>query len=534
MRISILHIAAWLLLTGVHLCTAQTGVYIPPGASISVHAQDTLAIFSDVKNDGRFGSLKGGVINFYGNKWENSNDAALPDENDYNNSSLQYMGGTFRFLQVKGINTGAQHIYGGYSASARSGASFPNLSIGNSNGIYLDDLSDLKVRHQLNFETGHLLLNGWNLVVGNNYPGNITGYSGKGFVVTGTQPGGGFLYREHISAADSLVILPIGTNIGSYSPMALKNNSNTPIDLHARVFDSVYQYGLSGNTNATDYVLKTWNIRLDAGTWQDVSVLLQHMEQDEGAAFSPYRDSSYITRYVDGVGWDTLPPSGVFSPGVLSSGAPLRNSYINHRAFHDGVPANTYLSVATYNQQGSDVALFFEAHRETIRWVGTHWRTTKEINLDHYELQRRREVEDSFYTVARIAPHSLNGTSNGALDYNYRDDDLYDNWTYYRLKIFGRDGKIFYSAIRPVPWVVQITISPNPNDGNFRVTMFGIHHKLRMVIHDVAGRERDSRIITGDTIVSKTDLPAGLYIVNFYDAEESDKKVLSTKMVVVH
>jgi hypothetical protein len=533
MRIFIFHMATWLL-TGSSICFAQMGVYVPPGGIVCVHAQDTLAIFSDVKNEGQFGSLKGGVINFHGSKWENSNDAALPDENDYNNSSLPYMGGTFRFLQVKGINTGAQHIYGGYSASAKSGASFPNLSIGNSNGVYLDDLSDLKVRHQLNFETGHLLLNGWNLIVGNNYPGNITGYSSKGFIVTGTQPGGGFLYREHISAADSMVILPIGTSTSSYSPMALSNNSNAPIDLHGRVFDSVYQYGISGSTNATDYVVKTWQIGLDAGTWQDVHVLLQHMDQDEGAAFSANRDSSYITRYVEGIGWDTLPPSGVVNPGTLTSGVPLRNSYINNRNFHDGTPGNTYLSVATYNKPGSDVALFFEAHRETIRWVGTHWRTTKELNLDHYELQRRREEEDSFYTVARIAPHSLNGTSIGALDYNYRDDDLYDNWTYYRLKIFGRDGKIFFSAIRPVPWLVQITISPNPNDGNFKITIFGIRHKLRMVIHDVVGRERDSRIISGDTLISKADLPAGLYILTFYDTEESNQKVFSSKVVIVH
>lgn len=534
MRIFIFHMAAWLLL-GSNMCFAQTGVYIPAGGNISVHAHDTLAIFSDVKNDGRFGSLKGSVINFYGNKWENSNDAALPDENDYNNSSLQYMGGNFRFLQVKGINTGAQHIYGGYSASAKAGASFPNLSVGNSNGVYLDDLTDLKIRHLLNFETGHVLLNGWNLVVGDGYPGDITGYSDKAFVVTGTQPGGGFLYREQIGGPNNIVTLPIGTTANSYSPMAVRNTSSNPVDLHARVFDSVYQHGISGSTNATDYVLKTWNIGLDAGSWDDLSVKLQHTDQDEGTAFTPYRDSSYVTRYVEGVGWDTLPPSGLVNPGTLTSGAPLRNSYINRRDFHDGTPRNTYLSIATYNQQGSDVALFFEAHRETIRWVGTHWRTTREVNLDHYELQRRREVEDSFYTVARIAPHSLNGTSNGPLDYNYRDDDMYDNWTYYRLKIFGRDGKIFYSAIRPVPWVILITISPNPNDGNFRVTTFGIHHKLRMVIHDVAGRERDSRMITGNnTIVSKTDLPAGLYIVTFYDTEDDNKVAATIKMVVVH
>ncbi len=73
-------------------------------------------------------------------------EAALPDDNDYNNSTLQNMGSIFRFLRLKGINPGAQYIYGGYNVSARVSASFPNLSVGNKDGIYLEDLSDFKVK----------------------------------------------------------------------------------------------------------------------------------------------------------------------------------------------------------------------------------------------------------------------------------------------------------------------------------------------------------------------------------------------------
>ncbi|HVI45384.1 MAG TPA: T9SS type A sorting domain-containing protein [Chitinophaga sp.] len=534
MRTHILHMAAWFFI-GIHVCMSQTGVYVPPGGNISVHGPDTVAIFSDVKNDGRFGSLKGSVVNFYGGRWENSNDAALPDENEYNNSHLQNTGGTFRFLQVKNINSGTQRIYGGYSASTRTGASFPNLSIGNRNDIYLDDLSDLKVRYNLNFETGHLVLNGWNLSLGNEAPGNITGYSDKAYIVTGTQPGGGFLFREHITTADNMVVYPLGTTTNSYSPMALKNNSSQVKTIQARVFDSVYRYGLSGNMNTSDYVLKTWHVRQDSGALSDVTVQLQHHEDNEGPTFAINRDSSYITRFDGGSGWDTTAPSGIISPGTLTTGALIRNTYMNNRTFRDGGEINTFLSVATFNKMVSDVALFFEAYRETIRWVGTHWRTTKELNLLYFELQRHRENEDSFYTVARIAPRGINGTTVGTMDYNYRDDDLYDNWTYYRLKIFGRDGKIFYSAIKQVPWLVEITVSPNPSNGNFTINMTGIHHKLRMVMHDMAGRERDNRIISDtNTFIAKPDLPAGVYVLTFYDTEDADRKVVTAKVEIVH
>lgn len=528
MKAFLFHIAA-LLVLGSSLCMAQTGIYIPAGGDIAVHKKDTVAIFSNVKNDGKFGSLSGAVINFYGSKWENGNDATLPDENDYNNSTLQNTGGTFRFLERKG----AQYIYGGYNASTKTGASFPNLSAGNKNGIYLEDLSDLKVRYTLHFETGHIMLNGWNLVIGNRYPGNITGYSDKRFIVTGHQPGGGFLYREHISPTDSMVVFPLGTTTNSYSPIALKNNNGASSDIHARVFDSVYQHAVSGNTNAMDYVLKTWNIGQETGVQNDVTVWVQHMQQDEGAAFAANRDSSFVTRYVNGIGWDTLQPTGLAGPGMLTSGAPLRNSYMNKRTFHDGLEKNTYLSALAYSAPYSDVSLFFEAHRQTIRWVNTRWQTTRELNLLRYELQRRRETEDTFYTVARIAPYRLSGTSTTPETYHYQDDNLYDNWTYYRLKIFGKDGKIHYSNVRKVPWLMQIIVSPNPSDGNFRITMFGIRHKLRMVMHDMLGRQQDSRIIDGDTYVSKTNLPAGMYILTFYDTEENNQVVQHIKIEII-
>lgn len=534
MRKHIIHMAVWLTI-GANVCVAQNGVFVPQGGDVSVHGNDTVAIFSDVKNEGRFGSLKGSVVNFYGNRWENANSAALPDENEYDNTHLQHMGGVFRFLQVKGINSGAQHIYGGYSASARTGASFPNISIGNANDIYLDDLSDLKVRSSLHFDAGHVVLNGWNLVVGDGNPGDITGYSDKSFIVTGAQPGGGFLFREQIKSADDMVIFPVGTASGSYSPMALKNDDGESKTIQARVFDSVYRYALSGNMDASGFVQKTWHIRQDSGALNKVTVVLQHQEADEGQDFSLNRDSSYITRYSNGTGWDTVAPSGTASPGRITSGAVRRNTYMNSRTFTAGGEVNTYLSVAAFKNMTSDVSLFFEAYRETIQWVGTHWRSTKEKNLDHYELQRRRENEDSFYTVARVAPHSLNGNSTGPLDYHYRDDDMYDNWTYYRVKIFGRDGKIFYSAIKPVPWLIEVNISPNPNNGNFRIDLVGIHHQLRMVMHDVAGRERDNRIISSNsTLISRADLPAGLYILTFYDIEDDNREVVTGKVEIVH
>ncbi len=533
MRNIILHMVL-LLIVAAKTGHAQNGLYIPPQANIAVLGKDTLGIFCNVRNDGRFGSVKGTVINFYGSKWENGNDALLPDENDYNNTTLRNTGGIFRFLQQKGTNMGAQYIYGGYSAGANAGASFPNLGIANKNGLQLEDLSDLKVRHTLHFEEGHVLLNGWNLVVGERYPGNITGYSEKSFVVTGTEPGGGFLYREQIGTSDSMVVFPLGASTDSYSPMALTNNSGAPHGMHARVFDSVYQQAITGAAYTEDYVLKTWNIGGDAVMGHDMTVWLQYNRQQEGSAFSLGRDSSFVARYMAATGWDTLPAQEGITAGRLTSGAPLPNAYMNKRLFSGGLDANNFLSVTVPGKHGisSDVELFFEAYRQSRRWVNTRWHTTKERNLLRYELQRRRENEDSFYTVSRIAPRSFNGSSQGN-SYTYSDDNLYDNWTYYRLKVVGKDGKIFYSPVKPVPWLIEITVGPNPNNGNFRVTTYGIKHQLMMVMRDMAGRPHGNWTITGDTNITNSGLPAGMYLLTFYDKENNNAVVNTIKIEIL-
>jgi hypothetical protein len=257
------------------------------------------------------------------------------------------------------------------------------------------------------------------------------------------------------------VVFPIGSAENSYSPVALKNNGNAPVDVHARVFDSVYHNAISGQVNGIDYVRKTWNIQQGAAIRNDMTVWLQYNRQNEGDAYAAIRDSSYVTHFSVN-GWDSLQPSRMLGKSSLTTGAQTSAAFMNCRTFDNGLETNAYLSVTARKDPGAAVSVFFEASRYTRRWVDVRWRTTMEKNLQRYELQRRRETEDTFYTVARIAPHNFYGNSNTLQQYHYNDDNEYGNWTYYRLKILGRDGSIVYSDIRKVPSLIEIKAFPNP------------------------------------------------------------------------
>lgn len=517
------------LITISHVCPAQSGIFIPPNSDIMVFKTDTVSIFGNVQNAGRFGSMKGAMIYFYGQRWRNEQSALIPDEYYYNDT-LRPDGGTFNFSS----RSGPQFLYGGYNAGTANGASFPRLHLANPNGLYLEDLSDAKIRYLLQLDSGHLFLNGWNLVVGHRSPGNITGYSHRRFIVTGTQPGGGYLYREQLTSAEGNVAFPIGTAPGSYSPLTIRYNETTPADFHARVFDSVYASAISGPAIIPDNVLKTWNIgsQYPGGS---VSIRLQHEREMEDTLFSYHRDSSYVSRFVT-TGWDTLLPGGISTPGTITTETPQLQSYLNTRDFPDGVGTNMYLSksaVPFQRESRSLVDLLFFAYRKDIRWVQTYWYTRREVNVLHFEVQRRREQEDSFYTVRTILPTVSRGNSDFSLYYDYEDDNFYDNWTYYRVKTLTRDGRIFYSEIRKVPWFYRITVYPNPNAGLFRVDLFGIDKSILMEMYDVAGRLQKSQLLTSQSNLISWKIASGTYILVFYDTENKNKRIGAQQVIIL-
>lgn len=517
------------LITISHCCLAQSGVFIPPNSDIMVFKKDTVSIFGDVQNAGRLGSMKGAMIYFYGQHWRNEQNALIPDEYYYNDT-LHPDGGTFNFSS----HNGPQFLFGGYNAGTKSGASFPRLQLANPDGLYLEDLSDTKIRYLLQFDSGHVFLNGWNLVVGHGSPGNIGGYSHHRFVVTGTAPGGGYLFREQLNSAEGDVAFPVGTAPGSYSPLTIRHNETAPADFHARVFDSVYTSAISGPALIPDKVLKTWNI---GGQHPEGSVFirLQHERQAEDTLFSYHRDSSYVSRFQP-TGWDTLPPGGITNPGTITTGTPQPQSYLNTRSFPDGIGSNLYLSKSAVPFPGESrslVDLLFFAYRKDIRWVQTYWYTRREVNVQHFELQRRRELEDTFYTVQTVLPTVTDGNSIFAQYYDAEDDNFHDNWTYYRVKTLARDGRIFYSEVKKVPWFYRISVYPNPNAGIFRIDLFGVDKIIRMEMYDVAGRLKKTQLLSSQSNLINCNLSSGTYLLVFYDTANNDQRIGAQQIIIL-
>ncbi len=513
------------------LLQAQQGMYIAPGGRIQVSSGETLSIYGNVVNEGGFGTNQASIVNFYGKSWINSTGATFPDESA---NGFSGRGGLFRFSGNNPLygSLGAQHLFGGYNVNSRLGATFPNFEVDNRLGILLADLSDMKVRNNLNFSTGHLFLNGWNLVVGNGNPGTITGYSEQSFIITGSSIAGGFLYRERVNAASGKVVFPIGSSPATYAPAAIEYEGAAD-DFRARVFDSVYQYAISGLVNKLDFTNKTWNLARGRTDGAEASLTLQHMNADEGRDYAAHRSTSYVTRFVNNA-WDYIEPETFPTAGNITTTNTLRNATMHVRRFRNGIRSNEYFTKASilYGPYAPAVFIYFNAWRLNENFAQLQWSVSRELNNAYFEIERRLDTDTGFVKVGELGSLAPNGNVNTRIDYRYVDPNDYDGWSYYRIKAVGRsNGRVSYSEIKAVPPFLRIDVFPNPNRGQFTVRIRGEQTEVLMHLMNSLGQLVEQFTIEGERDLRIDALAKGTYLLVFY--EKGTHRLMRTHKVVV-
>lgn len=487
---------------------SQSGFYIPKQGKV-FFAGDTATIFSNVINNGKLGVDKNAVVNFRGAVWENDPNAVIADETD----STTGTGGWIRFIN----NTAPQRLRSGYNTATRTGASFPNLQIANPFGVQLVQ-SSAKVRHQLSFERGLVYLNNNVFVVGHHSPGKITGYSETKFFVTGTQPGG-LLLRENIRSSDSLVVFPIGTKAGNYSPAAIQTSTTQGDDFYVTVSEGVRSALFNGTNLASEGVNLTWQAgKLRYTDTGNIDLYLQHQVRNEGINFAKNRNKSFISQYLDPV-WDTG-PKGAPAAGILTTAPVTATGGLHHRKIKLAFGKPAYFTKLVVPETN----IIWGAYRLDRATVVVNWQTKPEINVRYFVVQRRLSTETSFTSVTAATSKALNGISLGYLNYTTNDPNSYKGISYYRLQVFDYNGQSYYTNIVAVNSDMgnKIVLWPNPTTGPFSV-LANSPLSTSMVIYNALGQRLYAKPINvhNQSVVEVTDhrLIPGVYFIAILDKE---------------
>lgn len=456
---------------------------------MGIFSTDTIAVFGDMVNEGNIRAVTGSVVNFYGLRWRNGNNAAILDESIDGYSAS---GGLFRFMQTNPALY--QYISGGYNAASAQGASFPNLSVENSPGIFLDDLSDLKIVNTLDLKKGYVFLNGWNLVMGHHTPGDIRNYSQDHFIITGGSFGSGALYRSRISGAGNTVVFPIGTRPSSFTPVALENRGVTAT-IRAGVSDSVRQHLTDGPNLVLTSVNKTWNVDVsepDAA----LNIHLAYDISDEGPSYEANRNTAYLARFID-TSWDLATqraaPAG---PSPYTTGAADRQKVFVSRTFQHLRTTNYFTSLVaeTVNSPNQTTLTFFSATRSFTNedTVLLHWITGREYFCRGFAIERKFATGQTFDSIGFVASKSPGGISFFPVGYDATDAPANDGFIFYRLKVIMTDGSFFYSPVRIVKGKnirSEIAIWPNPVRGGVLHIYYSANQHVKAISFiDIPGR----------------------------------------------
>jgi hypothetical protein len=139
------------------------------------------------------------------------------------------------------------------------------------------------------------------------------------------------------------------------------------------------------------------------------------------------------------------------------------------------------------------------------------WLTANESNIDLYELERSPDGTQ-FTPLSKTA--ALNGTKQ---TYQQTDDNLNNGMTYYRLKIWEKDGSFNYSKIVSLQTKNKVKVSVYPTITRSEIV---VENARRFDIVNMMGQV----VLNQNTPIHNSPfnihhLPSGMYLVRGVDTE---------------
>jgi hypothetical protein len=175
-------------------------------------------------------------------------------------SGLYKIGGSFINSSTFGATNSTVELISDNPATINTNYALYNLTInkGLTNPI-VNLASSVSVNGILNFTSGYLQTNAFSMRVINT-TGAITGYDATKFVITNSFT----TLQQYINSGASKTY-PVGTSVGNYTPLTIKQTAMDGTTLGVRVQDNVLTNGTSGSALLKGVVNKTWQV-LEAGT----------------------------------------------------------------------------------------------------------------------------------------------------------------------------------------------------------------------------------------------------------------------------
>lgn len=159
------------------------------------------------------------------------------------------------------------------------------------------------------------------------------------------------------------------------------------------------------------------------------------------------------------------------------------------------------------------------------------WATESETNADRFEVERSDNGGENFYSVGYV---KAGGTTNEIKKYEFKDENLKTEKTYYRLKQVDFNNEVSYSKIINV----DLTVNANEPIINFDQNLNEIQiyfddkfsNSYVVNVYNIMGQQNQTlKKMRFDDVekaqISTSELSSGLYLIEITDLSSSNKIV---------
>jgi hypothetical protein len=161
------------------------------------------------------------------------------------------------------------------------------------------------------------------------------------------------------------------------------------------------------------------------------------------------------------------------------------------------------------------------------------WTTASEKNSSYFEVQKSYDGIH-FISIGKV---QAAGTSSSIRQYSFKDESpAASGIVYYQLVEYDIDGQSTNSEIKTIRNSSQndLTVVPNPSNGNFTVNIEGLSSGLSLVVYNTLGQVvyQSHEVNTADAAVySKNidiqNMAAGVYILHVSSSGQTwTKKII--------
>ncbi len=163
--------------------------------------------------------------------------------------------------------------------------------------------------------------------------------------------------------------------------------------------------------------------------------------------------------------------SATITPAQLSAGANTLVVYVTDATplSKTFLPNSGYVFTKTWTINSAlPVELVDFQVNKKEKSILVNWTTNSEKQVDHFEIERGFDAK----AFGKIGEVKAKGNSTEKLSYDFIDNQLFNNATYYRLKMVDADGNYKYSPIRAIDKTDKFTykIYPNPFQNQLKIT----------------------------------------------------------------